>query len=80
MSTAFMDHFGPILHKAEAVSFAKGKAQGIKKGIEEGREKQITLAVLNGFKEGYSISSIAKVNGISIEKVEEILLRENSLT
>ena len=75
MSTAFMDHFGPILQKAEAVSFAKGKAQG----IEEGREKQITLAVLNGFKEGYSISSIAKVNGISIEKVKEILLRENSL-
>ncbi|MCU0340971.1 MAG: hypothetical protein MUE30_13895 [Spirosomaceae bacterium] len=57
--------------------FQRGIAEGIEKGIEKGRaegtEKGIEKTILNAFDNGIGLDLIRVITGESIEKIEDIL-------
>ena len=65
------------LEKGKAIGMEEGKAIGMEEGkaigIEEGAKKEKEKSVINGFKAGNSIETIAVFTGLTAEQIVEIL-------
>jgi len=65
------------LEKGEAIGLEKGRAEGLEEGkaigLEEGAKKEQEKTVINGFKAGNSIETIAVFSGLTAEQIVEIL-------
>ena len=59
--------------EGEFKGIEKGIEQGIEKGIEKGIEQEKLECILNVFKEGLSIESIARIARIPENEVHDIL-------
>ena len=53
----------------------KGLKEGIEKGIVIGAEKQIESVVIESFKNSIPIETIARISQISVDRVNEILVK-----
>jgi predicted transposase/invertase (TIGR01784 family) len=65
------------IDKATKEALAEGLAEGLEKGMEKGREKEKIKIVLNSHKEGFSIPVIAKITGLTSDKIVELLQQQN---
>jgi len=63
---------------AEAKALQKGREKGREEGREEGEEKKEIAFVVEMHKDGISNERIAKIAKISIEKVEEIIIKNSN--
>ena len=57
------------LQKGEQIGLQKGEEIGLQKGEEIGLQKVITL----GHAQGFSVKSLAKLTGLSEERVQNII-------
>ncbi len=55
---------------------AEGLAEGRAKGIAEGRAEEVRRVAINLLQEGISVEIVAKVTGLSVEQVQQLVNEE----
>ena len=55
-----------------AQGMAQGIAEGIEQGIEQGKAEEKLAVARNALAEGYSIESIQKITGLSLEEIKKL--------
>ena len=66
-----------ISEQSFARGVAKGETIGLKKGEAIGRSLAIKEIILNGYRQGISIESLASIAGLPSEEIVEIIKKEN---
>ena len=63
--------------KGETIGLKKGEAIGLEKGEAIGRSLALKEIILNGYRQGISIESLASIAGLPSEEIVEIIKKEN---
>ena len=58
--------------EAGRIAFAKGISQGIQQGFEQGAYQKARETAKNLTEMGFSVESIAKATGLSLEEIENL--------
>lgn len=75
MCDAFRELFAEDFKRAEEEGLKRGMEQGLERGLEQGLERGIyyTKKILKLFSEGLPVEQIAEKEGVSVERVNQIL-------